>query len=180
MSRIGRRIIVIPEKVTITIDNQNISVKGPKGVLSRTIPESITLIQEAQKLQIREASNLKRAKQLHGLFRTLISNMVDGVSEGFQKRLEIYGVGFRCQVSNHSLILNVGFSHPIIINPPKEINVQVENGTSIVISGIDKEKVGRIASWIRSVRPPEPYKGKGIHYQGEHIIRKAGKAGKAR
>lgn len=178
MSRIGNRIIALPDKVSINIEKQKISVKGPKGELSRVLPQSIQVIHEGQTLRIEKTSNSKLAKQLHGLCRTLISNMIKGISEGFEKRLEVQGVGFRSQLDGHSLILNVGYSHPINISPPKGIEIKIENGTNIIVMGIDKEEVGRVASWIRSTRTPEPYKGKGIRYQGEYIKRKVGKAGK--
>nr|WDA98991.1 ribosomal protein L6 [Sciadococcus taiwanensis] len=178
MSRIGKKTIIVPEKVIVNIEQQKILVKGPKGKLVKVLPNHIKVIQESQQLRIEKISNSKLSKQLHGLCRTLIANMIKGVSEGFEKHLEIQGVGFRSHFDGNSLLLNVGYSHPINIAPPEGIHIKVENGTSITVIGIDKEEVGRVASWIRSSRPPEPYKGKGIRYQGEYIKRKVGKAGK--
>nr|WDA99201.1 ribosomal protein L6 [Gronococcus sybilensis] len=178
MSRIGKRAIVLPEQVTVDVENKTVSVKGPKGELFKVIPESIEVLQEGKLLHVLKTSNSKFVKQLHGLFRTLLANMIQGVSKGFERHLAIEGVGFRGQFDGNCLTLNVGFSHPIQIRPPTGIDIKIENGTNITVLGIDKEEVGRVASWIRSTRPPEPYKGKGIHYQGEYIRRKVGKAGK--
>jgi large subunit ribosomal protein L6 len=178
MSRIGKRPINIPGKVTVAIEGQHVGVKGPKGELSRVLPAEVILEQEGDTLVVKRRNESRPARQLHGLSRTLVANMVDGVSEGFQKRLEIQGVGYRAQVQGRNLILNVGYSKPVEITPPDGIQVAVENNTNVVVSGIDKEVVGNTAAKIRDIRPPEPYKGKGIRYAGEVVRRKAGKAGK--
>lgn len=178
MSRIGKRPINIPGKVTVAIEGQHVGVKGPKGELSRVLPAEVTLEQEGDTLVVKRRNESRPARQLHGLSRTLVANMVDGVSEGFQKRLEIQGVGYRAQVQGRNLILNVGYSKPVEITPPDGIQVAVENNTNVIVSGIDKEVVGNTAAKIRDIRPPEPYKGKGIRYAGEVVRRKAGKAGK--
>ncbi len=178
MSRIGKRPINIPAKVVITIDGQKVSVKGPKGELSRELPAEVLVEQEGETIQVTRRDESRAARQRHGLSRTLVANMVQGVSEGFQKRLEIQGVGYRAQVQGRNLILNVGYSNPVEINPPEGISVAVENNTNVIVSGINKEIVGNTAAKIRDVRPPEPYKGKGIRYAGEQVRRKAGKTGK--
>ncbi|MCT7958134.1 50S ribosomal protein L6 [Laspinema palackyanum] len=178
MSRIGKRPINIPAKVVVSIDGQKVSVKGPKGELSRELPAEVIIEQEGESIQVTRRDESRAARQRHGLCRTLIANMVQGVSEGFQKRLEIQGVGYRAQVQGRNLILNVGYSNPVEINPPEGISVAVENNTNVIISGINKEIVGNTAAKIRDVRPPEPYKGKGIRYAGEQVRRKAGKTGK--
>lgn len=178
MSRIGKRPISIPQKVTITISGQDVEVKGPKGELARTLPAEVEVVQEGETLLVNRRSDSRSARQRHGLCRTLVFNMVEGVSQGFQKRLEIQGVGYRAQVQGRNLILNVGYSNPVQIEPPDGIQVAVENNTNVVVTGINKELVGNTAAKIRSVRPPEPYKGKGIRYAGEVVRRKAGKAGK--
>jgi large subunit ribosomal protein L6 len=178
MSRIGKRPIPIPQKVTIAIDGQHVEVKGPKGELSRTLPSEVELVQEDTALLVNRRNESRLARQQHGLSRTLVANMVEGVSQGFQKRLEIQGVGYRAQVQGRNLVLNVGYSHQVHIEPPEGIQLAVENNTNVIVTGIDKEAVGNIAAQIRAVRPPEPYKGKGIRYAGEMVRRKAGKAGK--
>ncbi|KKD39369.1 50S ribosomal protein L6 [Limnoraphis robusta] len=179
MSRIGKRPIPIPQKVTLTIEGQQITVKGPKGELTRVLPAQVLLEQEGEALLVVKRRDESRvARQRHGLCRTLVANMVDGVSKGFEKRLEIQGVGYRAQVQGRNLILNVGYSKPVEMNPPQGITVAVENNTNVIVSGIDKEIVGNVAAQIRAVRPPEPYKGKGIRYAGELVRRKAGKTGK--
>ncbi|WAL61089.1 50S ribosomal protein L6 [Thermocoleostomius sinensis] len=178
MSRIGKRPIPIPQKVTVTVDGQHVAVKGPKGELSRTLPAEVEVVQEDGTLFVNRRNDSRVARQRHGLSRTLVANMVEGVSNGFQKRLEIQGVGYRAQVQGRNLVLNVGYSHPVQIEPPQGIQVAVENNTNVVVSGIDKELVGNLSARIRAVRPPEPYKGKGIRYAGEFVRRKAGKAGK--
>ncbi|MEA5497495.1 MAG: 50S ribosomal protein L6 [Limnoraphis robusta] len=178
MSRIGKRPIPIPQKVTLTIEGQQITVKGPKGELTRVLPAQVLLEQEGEALLVKRRDESRVARQRHGLCRTLVANMVDGVSKGFEKRLEIQGVGYRAQVQGRNLILNVGYSKPVEMNPPQGITVAVENNTNVIVSGIDKEIVGNVAAQIRAVRPPEPYKGKGIRYAGELVRRKAGKTGK--
>lgn len=178
MSRIGKRPIDIPGKVTITLDGQSVTVKGPKGELSRVLPGEVAIAQEGETLLVTRQDESRAARQRHGLCRTLVANMVEGVSQGFQRRLEIQGVGYRAQVQGRNLVLNVGYSKPIEVEPPAGIQVAVENNTNVVVSGIDKEIVGNTAARIRAVRPPEPYKGKGIRYAGEAVRRKVGKAGK--
>ena len=178
MSRIGKCPIPIPGKVTVTVSNQEVSVKGPKGELSRSIPEGISLVKNDQNIVVKREDESRKSRQLHGLCRTLVANMVEGVSKGFERRLQIQGVGYRAQVQGHTLILNVGYSNPVRIEPPDGVQVAVEGNTNVIVSGINKEVVGNTAARIRGVRPPEPYKGKGIRYAGESIRRKAGKAGK--
>jgi large subunit ribosomal protein L6 len=178
MSRIGKRPINVPAKVSITIEGQYVAVKGPKGELSRTLPSEVEVVQEGETIQVNRRNESRPARQRHGLCRTLVANMVEGVSQGFQRRLEIQGVGYRAQVQGRNLALNVGYSHPIQIEPPEGIQFAVENNTNVIVSGIDKEIVGNTAAKIRAIRPPEPYKGKGIRYSGEVVRRKAGKAGK--
>jgi large subunit ribosomal protein L6 len=178
MSRIGKRPISIPGKVTVTIDGQHVAVKGPKGELDRVLPEQVKVEQDGETLQVSRVNESRAARQRHGLSRTLVANMVEGVSNGFQRRLEIQGVGYRAQVQGRKLILNVGYSKPVEIDPPEGIQVAVENNTNVIVSGINKEIVGNTAARIRAVRPPEVYKGKGIRYAGEVVRRKAGKAGK--
>jgi large subunit ribosomal protein L6 len=178
MSRIGKRPIPIPDKVIVTIQGQHVSVKGPKGELSRTLVPEVTAEQESDTLHVKRINESRVARQRHGLSRSLVANMVEGVSQGFQKRLEIQGVGYRAQVQGRNLVLSVGYSHPVTIEPPEGILIAVENNTNVLVSGIDKEIVGNIAASIRAVRPPEPYKGKGIRYSGEFVRRKVGKAGK--
>jgi large subunit ribosomal protein L6 len=178
MSRIGKRPIPIPQKVAVTISGQHLIVKGPKGELTRTLPDEVEVLQEGETIVVRRRDESRAARQRHGLCRTLVANMIEGVSQGFQRRLEIQGVGYRAQVQGRNLTLSVGYSHPVQIAPPDGIQLAVENNTNILISGIDKESVGNIAAQIRSVRPPEPYKGKGIRYANEVVRRKAGKAGK--
>jgi large subunit ribosomal protein L6 len=178
MSRIGKRPIELPAKVEVTIDGQKVSVKGPKGELVRVLPEGVKIDKEGTTLSVTRVNESRMARQRHGLCRTLVSNMVDGVSQGFQKKLEIQGVGYRAQVQGSNLILNVGYSKPVEIIPPAGIQMAVEGTTNVTVSGIDKELVGNTAARIRDVRPPEVYKGKGIRYAGEVVRRKAGKSGK--
>ncbi|MEL6221851.1 MAG: 50S ribosomal protein L6 [Cyanobacteria bacterium J06627_8] len=178
MSRIGKRPIEIPAKVSIQISGQTVSVKGPKGELSRTLPSEVEVLQEEAAVLVKRRNESRIARQRHGLSRTLVSNMVEGVSQGFQKKLEIQGVGYRAQVQGKNLILNVGYSNPVEIVPPAGITLSVEANTNVTVSGIDKEVVGNTAAQIRAVRPPEPYKGKGIRYANEMVRRKAGKSGK--
>jgi large subunit ribosomal protein L6 len=178
MSRIGKRPIPVPDKVTITLEGQKVSVKGPKGQLSLSLVPEVSIEQEDTTLLVKRRNESRIARQRHGLSRTLVANMVEGVSQGFQKRLEIQGVGYRAQIQGKNLSLSVGYSHPVVIEPPEGIQLAVENNTNVMVSGIDKEIVGNIAASIRAVRPPEPYKGKGIRYSGEVVRRKVGKAGK--
>jgi large subunit ribosomal protein L6 len=178
MSRIGKRPISIPNKVTVTISGQAVTVKGPKGELSRVLPAEVEVVQEGETVLVNRRDDSRVARQRHGLSRTLVANMVEGVSQGFQRRLEITGVGYRAQVQGTNLTLNMGYSHPVQIEPPPGIQFAVENNTNVIVTGIDKEIVGNTAARIRAVRAPEPYKGKGIRYAGEVIKRKAGKSGK--
>ena len=178
MSRIGRAPIEIPAGVTVTVGEDNlVKVKGPKGELSRQISPEMKVTIDNGVLTVERPSDDKMHRSLHGLSRTLINNMVVGVTEGYQKNLEIAGVGYRAQKQGKNLNLSLGFSHPVIVEPPEGITFDVPTATSITVSGIDKEVVGQIAAEIRSFREPEPYKGKGIKYAGEHIRRKEGKAG---
>ncbi|RMF62654.1 MAG: 50S ribosomal protein L6 [Cyanobacteria bacterium J069] len=178
MSRIGKRPISVPQKVTVTLDGQHVVVKGPKGELSRVLPPEVEVLQEGETILVNRRNESRAARQRHGLCRTLVANMVEGVSQGFQRKLEIQGVGYRAQIQGRNLNLIVGYSHPVLIEPPEGVQFAVENNTNILVSGIDKEIVGNIAAQVRAVRPPEPYKGKGIRYAGELVRRKAGKAGK--
>lgn len=179
MSRIGRLPIIIPSGVTVTIAAGNeITVKGPKGNLSRKLSPDMTIAQEEGKLTVTRPNDLKRFKAMHGLTRTLINNMVIGVTEGYVKHLRINGTGYRVIKNGKKLTFNLGYSHPVEMEDPEGIESVVEGTNKIIISGSDKEKVGQYAANIREKRPPEPYKGKGIKYENEHIRRKAGKAGK--
>ena len=178
MSRIGRMPIAIPAGVTVEIaENNHVTVKGPKGTLERTLPIEMTIKKEGNEVVVQRPNDLKKNKSLHGLTRSLIHNMVTGVSEGYSKTLEINGVGYRAEKSGKKLVLNLGYSHPIEMTDPEGVESKVD-GNNIVISGIDKEKVGQFAANIRDKRKPEPYKGKGIKYATEHIRRLAGKTGK--
>lgn len=178
MSRIGRQPITVPSNVTVTVGEGNlINVKGPKGELSRQFAPTIGLTREENTIVVTRPNDEGKQRALHGLSRTLLSNMVTGVSTGFVKTLEVQGVGYRAQLQGTSLQLALGFSHPVVVAPPKGISFNVE-GPRINIEGIDKEIVGQVAANIRKLRPPEPYKGKGIRYSGERVRRKAGKAGK--
>ena len=178
MSRIGRAPIEIPAGVTVTLGENNlVKVKGPKGELSRHIHPDMKVTVEGNIVKVTRPSDDKPHKSLHGLSRTLIHNMVLGVTEGFSKSLEINGVGYRAQKQGKNLNLSLGFSHPVIVEPPAGISFDVPSANAIVVNGIDKETVGQIAAEIRGLREPEPYKGKGIKYAGEHIRRKEGKAG---
>ncbi|NEO83218.1 MAG: 50S ribosomal protein L6 [Spirulina sp. SIO3F2] len=180
MSRIGKRPIEIPGKVSIKIDGQHIAVKGPKGDLERILPELVQVTQEGNAIQVIRQDDSRPARERHGLARTLVANMVEGVSKGYEKRLQIQGVGYRAQVQGKTLVLNVGYSHPVEIEPPDGIEFAIvdKKTNEIAVTGISKEEVGNTAARIRAVRPPEVYKGKGIRYKGEFIQRKAGKAGK--
>ncbi len=178
MSRIGRLPIAVPSGVDVTIDGRNVTVKGPKGSLSRSLHPDITVRREEENLVVTRPTEQKTHKQLHGLTRTLVNNMVVGVTDGYRKGLEITGVGYRAALSGRKLQLNLGYSHQIEIDPPEGITFEVENPTRLAVVGIDKELVGQIAAKVRSTRKPEPYKGKGVRYAGEYIRRKAGKAGK--
>ena len=179
MSRIGKLPVSIPDQVSVEISGQQVTVKGPKGTLEREIPQPIEVKQEGDNIIVNPVDNSRIGRQRHGLCRTLVANMVDGVSKGFQKRLLIQGVGYRAQAQGKKLTLNVGYSKPVEMEMPDGIDVAVENrNVEVVVSGISKEIVGNVAARIRAVRPPEPYKGKGIRYIDEQIRRKAGKTGK--
>jgi large subunit ribosomal protein L6 len=178
MSRIGRLPITVPSGVDVTIDGRNVTVKGPKGTLSRSLHPDITVSREDGTLVVTRPTEQKTHKQLHGLTRTLVNNMVVGVTDGYRKGLEITGVGYRAGLNGRKLQLNLGYSHQIEIDPPEGITFEVENPTRLAVVGIDKELVGQIAAKVRATRKPEPYKGKGVRYAGEYIRRKAGKAGK--
>jgi len=179
MSRIGKLPIVIPSGVTVTVEEGNsVTVKGAKGTLSRKLPTDMNIAQEDGQLVIKRPDDKKRSKAMHGLTRTLINNMVVGVTDGYTKRLEINGTGYRAAKNGKKLTLSLGYSHPVEMIDPDGITSEVEGNNKITITGIDKEKVGQYAANIRSKRPPEPYKGKGIKYDTERIRRKAGKAGK--
>ncbi len=167
-----------PDKVNVTINSTSITVKGPKGELSKNLPTSIKIIQNDKTISVLPSEGLNDSYQLYGTYRSLVSNMITGVTEGFQRKLELQGVGYRSQIDGKTLILNVGYSHQVKILSPEGIKLSVEGNTNVTVSGLDKELVGQIAADIRLVRPPEPYKGKGIRYQGEYVRKKVGKAGK--
>lgn len=177
MSRIGRKPVPVPAGVTVTIEGTTVGVKGPKGELKRTFRPEVGIRLEDGQLVVERAADTKTHRALHGLTRALLANMVTGVTEGYRKSLEIVGVGYRAEKKGKNLVLNVGFSHPVEFPEPEGITITTPNPTTVVVEGIDKQRVGQVAAEIRSVRPPEPYKGKGIRYQGEQVRRKAGKAG---
>lgn len=177
MSRIGKRPVEMPAGVSITIDGAKVTVKGPKGTLSRTLPAEMTVKADGQVVTVERPSDATRHKALHGLSRTLVANMVDGVSKGFSRTLEIQGVGYKAESKPFGINLVVGLSHQVQIKAPEGVKLVVESPTVVKVEGMDKELVGQVAAEIRSVRPPEPYKGKGIRYQGEQVRRKAGKTG---
>jgi large subunit ribosomal protein L6 len=171
--------IPVPQGVTVDIRKNNVRVKGSKGELSRTFDSAMQITLEDDQVVVRRPSDVRRHRALHGLTRALLNNMIVGVSQGFSRRLQIEGVGYRAELQGENLVLNVGYSHPVVVEPPAGISFEIERGyRSINVSGIDKELVGEMAARIRRVRPPEPYKGKGIRYDGEYVRRKAGKAGK--
>ncbi len=178
MSRIGKQPITIPSAVQVQIDGQNVSVKGPKGELQREVHRDIRVQLDDGKISVTRSSDLPYYRALHGLTRALLNNMVDGVSTGFSKTLELLGVGYRAQQMGQNIQIAVGYSHPVDVKAPAGIQLEVEGTSRIHVRGVDKELVGQTAAEIRSLRPPEPYKGKGIRYEGEHVRRKAGKAGK--
>lgn len=178
MSRIGKAPITVPSGVDINISGRTITVKGPKGTLSREIPGEIIVRQEESTLFVERPNDERDNRAKHGLVRTLVNNMVVGVTDGFTKELEIVGVGYRAEAQGQNLRLALGFSHPVMVNAPEGISFEVPAQTRVIVKGIDKELVGQVAANIRSIRKPEPYKGKGVRYLDERIIRKAGKAGK--
>jgi len=179
MSRIGSAPITIPGGVEVKIDASKVSVKGPKGQLERTYPEEISFEQADGELRVARSKETREAKALHGLFRSLVANMIEGVTNGYEKRLEIHGVGYRCAKQGKDLELSVGFSHTVRKPAPSGIEFDVPLPTRITVRGIDKELVGQTAAEIRAIKKPEPYKAKGIRYEGEHVRRKGGKAAKA-
>ncbi|UUX32855.1 50S ribosomal protein L6 [Fundicoccus culcitae] len=178
MSRIGRKPIEIPEGVTIAIDGHTVTVKGPKGELTRTLHSNISLELEDNTLTLTRPDDSKENRSLHGTTRSLVSNMVEGVSTGFKKELDLVGVGYRAQKQGDKLVLSVGLSHPVEFTGSEGVSIEVPSNTKIIIEGFNKEKVGELAANIRAVRPPEPYKGKGIRYTDEFVRRKEGKTGK--
>lgn len=178
MSRIGRLPVKVPNKVNVNVEKDKIVIKGPKGELSMPLSNQIILDNSNDVITFTPANDSPKAKKLHGTYRATIANMIKGVTDGFEKRLELQGVGFRSQVQGKSLVLNVGYSHQVTIPAPEGINLAVEANTKVIVTGIDKQLVGQVASDIRAVRPPEPYKGKGVRYEGEYVRKKAGKTGK--
>jgi large subunit ribosomal protein L6 len=179
MSRVGRTPIAVPTSVTVTLQGARINVKGPQGALERTLPEPITISQEGETLVVSRPDDERRNRALHGLSRSLVANMVSGVTDGFAKELEIHGVGYRATARGPAALeLALGYSHPVLVDAPEGITFEVPVPTRIVVKGIDKEKVGQVAADIRSLRKPEPYKGKGVRYANERVTRKAGKAAK--
>ena len=179
MSRIGRKVIDIPAGVTVTVNEENlVTVKGPKGTLETKVHANISVAVEGAVISVTRANDERENRSLHGLSRTLIANMIEGVTKGYSKTLEIVGVGYKAAKSGKTLTLNLGHSHPIVFEEKDGITFEVPNSTTVVVNGIDKQTVGQIAAQIREKRPPEPYLGKGVKYVGEHIRRKAGKTGK--
>jgi large subunit ribosomal protein L6 len=179
MSRIGKKPIEVPENVTVTVDDNNfVTVKGPKGELTNTFDSDIKIEQEGNVITLVRPSESKQHRSMHGTTRSLLDNMVTGVSKGFERTLELVGVGYRASLQGTKLVLNVGYSHPVEFTPEEGVEVEVPANTKIIVRGINKERVGALASNIRQVRPPEPYKGKGIRYEGEQVRRKEGKTGK--
>jgi large subunit ribosomal protein L6 len=175
MSRIGRRPIELPDSVNVTVDPGRVMVAGPLGELQQQVPLRMTIEREDGQLVVKRPTDRGDDRALHGLTRTLVANMVEGVTKGFEKRLQIQGVGYRAALRGTSLELNVGFSHPVVIEPPRGVSFEVPTPTEVTVKGIDKQQVGQIAAEVRKVRPPEPYKGKGIRYEGEYVRRKVGK-----
>ena len=178
MSRIGRLPVTVPGGVDVTIAGRDITVKGPKGTLQHTVPEPLTIVREDDVVRVTRPNDEGKVRALHGLSRTLIANMVTGVTDGYRKTLEIVGVGYRVQARGQNLEFSLGYSHPVTVSPPEGISFRVEAPTRFVVEGIDKQQVGEIAAKIHKLRKPDPYKGKGVRYQGEQIRRKVGKAGK--
>ncbi|WP_101723120.1 50S ribosomal protein L6 [Eggerthella timonensis] len=178
MSRIGKQPITVPAGVDVTIDGTTVTVKGPKGELTRSFPSIMIIKREGDDVLVERPNDTREAKAYHGLVRTLIANMVEGVSTGFTKKLQLVGVGYRAALKGKDLELQLGFSHPVSIEAPENITFEVPSQTEIIVSGPSKEQVGQVAANIRKWRKPEPYKGKGIRYEGEHVRRKLGKAAK--
>ncbi len=178
MSRIGKLPIPIPNGVTVGVDRNYVTVEGPRGRLARSLPPQIAVRIEDGRVRCERPSDSREHRSMHGLTRTLVANMVQGVSAGYRKELELVGVGYRVQKQGEDLVLSLGFSHPVRFHPPQGISVEVQDQTHFSVAGIDKELVGQVAADLRRLRPPEPYKGKGVRYRGEYVRRKAGKAGK--
>lgn len=178
MSRIGKAPIPLPEKVSVSLDGLAVTVKGPKGELNRTLPDGVQISQNGNTLVVSPSNETRRSRERHGLCRTLVANMVEGVSQGYTRKLEIIGVGYRAALQGTKLVVSAGYSHQVEVVPPAGISFAVEGNTTVLVSGANKELVGNEAAKVRAIRPPEPYKGKGIKYQGERILRKAGKTGK--
>ena len=178
MSRIGNKPVVIPAGVTIDLKDNTVTVKGPKGELSYTFNQNITLVQNEGEVVFTRPDDTKENKTIHGTTRAVFNNMVVGVTEGFQRELELIGVGYRAQLQGKNLVLNVGYSHPVEFTPEEGLEIEVPSNTKVIVKGYDKQKVGELAANIRGVRPPEPYKGKGIRYVNEFVRRKEGKTGK--
>ena len=179
MSRIGRLPVTVPSGVEVTVDGSNVTVKGPKGQLAHSVVAPITVATgEDGSLEVSRPNGERESRALHGLTRSLIANMVEGVTNGYTKKLEIHGTGYRVVAKGSDLEFALGYSHPILVKAPEGISFQVENPTRFAVSGIDKQQVGEVAANIRKLRKPDPYKGKGVRYEGEHIRRKVGKAGK--
>ncbi|MDK2785073.1 MAG: large subunit ribosomal protein [Bacillota bacterium] len=179
MSRIGKRPIPVPAGVEVEIEGNTVRVRGPKGELKRELPPEISVVREGDVLKVVRAGDEDRDRALHGLTRTLIANMVEGVTRGYSKALEINGVGYRASKQGRKLVMQLGYSHPVEIEPPEGIEFEVPAPTKVIVHGLDKELVGEVAADVRRRRPPEPYKGKGIHYEGEKLRHKVGKTGKA-
>lgn len=179
MSRIGKQPIAIPAGVEVKIEGTTVTVKGKLGELSRTLPEMMTIKQEGEQIIVERPDDSREARSFHGLTRTLIDNMVVGVSEGFKKKLELVGVGYRAALKGSDLEMQLGFSHPVLVKAPQGVTFECPSQTEIIVSGASKEDVGQVAANIRKWRKPEPYKGKGIRYEGEHVRRKLGKAAKS-
>jgi large subunit ribosomal protein L6 len=178
MSRIGKAPIPLPDKVSVSLNGLAVTVKGPKGELSRTLPDGVQISQDGNTLVVSPSSETRRSRERHGLCRTLVANMVEGVSQGYTRKLEIVGVGYRAAVQGTKLVVSAGYSHQVEMVPPDGVTFAVEGNTTVLVSGANKELVGNEAAKVRAIRPPEPYKGKGIKYEGERILRKAGKTGK--
>ena len=178
MSRIGKAPIPLPDKVSVSLNGLAVTVKGPKGELSRTLPEGVQISQDGNTLVVSHSSENRRSRERHGLCRTLVANMVEGVSQGYTRKLEIIGVGYRAAVQGTKLVVSAGYSHQVEMVPPEGVTFAVEGNTTVFVSGANNELVGNEAAKVRAIRPPEPYKGKGIKYEGERILRKAGKTGK--
>jgi large subunit ribosomal protein L6 len=178
MSRIGRLPISAPKGVEVTINGQDVTVKGPKGELKHTVAEPITVSKDGETISVARPDDKPENRSLHGLTRALLANLIEGVSKGYTKTLEIHGVGYRVQARGSNLEFSLGYSHPVVVEPPQGISFRVEKPTILHVEGIDKQLVGQVAANIRGLRKPDPYKAKGVRYKGEHIRRKAGKAGK--